>query len=115
MIETAVHLDVAGKRRVEGLPPRRDPVNDGALETFRVIRSCAGSALLYLGQPLADEFNFTGEYNTDEISNHPNLFLGASHEAFFKAGYRIENSTKYAMLPPFPDVHVENVSHSSNT
>jgi hypothetical protein len=48
VVKTAIHLDISGERRIERLSTRDDPIKDGTLKTFRVVRSCTRHAFLNL-------------------------------------------------------------------
>jgi hypothetical protein len=48
MVESTIHLDIPGKRRIESLSRRSYPVQNWALETLDVIRSGTGYTFLDL-------------------------------------------------------------------
>jgi hypothetical protein len=48
MVKTAVCLDIARQRRVEGLSPRSDPIEDGTFQALRIVGSRVRGSLLNL-------------------------------------------------------------------
>ena len=46
MIETLIDLDISCNRRIERLPMRNDPVQNGSFQTFCVVGLGTGDSLL---------------------------------------------------------------------
>jgi hypothetical protein len=88
-MKSPVNLDVAGQWRIQWLPARGDPVEDGTFEAFRVIGPCTRCTLLDLCSKSVWDTSWllTTQNSAYKFGNVDNTLIGSLNQTFFEPRY----------------------------
>jgi hypothetical protein len=100
MVKSPVYLDVASERGVERVSSWRDPVEHGALDTFRVVRPCIRSASLDLPWWRANvsALELRRAKEIYQFSNLSKACFRAGHETLLKTWHQLDKLLEDAIL-----------------